>query len=127
MRRLLLACFMALCLMIPSRAYVQQPVCPGLMPGDVIAFIGDSVTYEGLSGHGYLDVFNYLVNTYHPELHLVVCNCGYAYRSETVLNYPGSDPISHQTGRGPWNTLVAGSHPTVVMIWIGIDDFLDGH
>lgn len=114
-------------LFAPVEAYTQQPVLSPFQPNEVVVVVGDSLTYESLSGYGWMDNWRYLNSVYHPSLNIQILNAGYAYLSNTVLNYPGSDPISHQTGNAPWQSLVVNSHPTTVLIWIGIDNFLAGY
>ena len=105
---------------ISQPAPYVQPQVVTLGQNDVIAIVGDSVTGRGECPGGWINILRQYVAAYHSQYNFQFLNAGYAYLSSTVLNYPG-------TGIGSWNTNVVAKAPTVIFIWIGIDDILVNH
>jgi hypothetical protein len=124
--RLLLLVLFFLQAMPLDSSYNQPVVCGPLARNDVICFVGDSLvgrgdgTFQQVFNDGWITKFRQMQQAYHPEYNFSVVNAGYAYLSSTVLNYPGY-------GSNFWNQYVVACHPTVLFIWVGIDDMLAGN
>src|SRR5262249_28024356 len=78
-----------------------------LLPNDKIAIAGDSVTYLGFQG-GWVNIWQQYVQAYYPSMNLQFFNYGFpSYHSADLLNvFP----------------TVLQNQPTVVMIYIGVND-----
>lgn len=106
--------------------YTQVQVAGPLAQDDVITFVGDSLTgrgdntFQSCFSSGWMTWLRNMNASYHPTYNFTLVNAGYAYLSSTVLNYPG-------VGDGNWRQYVVASNPTILVIWIGIDDMLAGN
>jgi len=121
------ACQLALSYAPPASGYTQVQVAGPLQQNDVICFVGDSLIGRGdgsgINGapfvDGWINKFRQLQQAYHPSYNFTAVNAGYGYLCSTILNYPGY-------GSAFWNQYVVASHPTIIVIWIGIDNMLAG-
>jgi lysophospholipase L1-like esterase len=78
------------------------------LPNDKLAIAGDSVTYLGFQSGGWVSDWQQYLQVYHPVLNLQILNYGV-----------GGDTSANLLSRF---STVLQSNPTVVMIFIGIND-----
>lgn len=97
--------------------YVQQKVAGPLGVDDSIVVVGASEVARGGVPGGWLQIWQQYCDTVYPQYRFRIHNAGYANLSSTVLNFPGY-------GDYWWQTVVVAKRPTVVIIWIGLNNIL---
>jgi lysophospholipase L1-like esterase len=108
-----IAILLGLLLAVPAISYAADDAKVSLKKGDRIVFLGDSITAAGVGPNGYITVIKNVLAEKHPDLGVELIGAGISGHKVPNL-------------QGRVDKDVVAKKPTIVFIYIGINDVWHG-